>query len=449
MVAQELLDYIKQQLQDGVSRDAIKSSLISRGWSEDEVRKALSVIEDQQTTPINAMSTPAGGSNKKIFYVIFVILLLIAAITGGYFYLKNKTSLLSGEIRLDDRTLSQWKQIPDIGDQECWEIATKGEKIFISCENHLYKSLDGGKTWEIDSFWDNLNSRPSRARIKLNDFPYHIVFDNSGNTVFAASGISGIYRSQDGGQGWEAINKGVRTSLSGREGVGVSALVISPSDNNILYAVAGDYTLIKTENKGDSWQIMQNFVSVDGLSVNSRNPNEIYLSFAPTVKSSDGGKTIVTGQDSLPRRSSIISYYVDPIDFQRIIVGGLGGIFTSTNGGNSWESLGNTLKGKDLPEDISRSSSMNRINTITGLGQKWIVSLAVNPSDPNIITIGTEAEGVMASQDNGKTWVEVNKGLVLRKQNQREFIIVKKVHWSDDGSKLYLLSNHGVYILRG
>lgn len=374
-------------------------------------------------------------------------MLLIAGLAGGFFYLKNKTSLLSGKIKLNNKTLSQWKQIEQIGDQRCHEIGIKNDKIFISCENHLYKSFDGGKTWQVDSFWDNLNGWSTQARIKLKDLPYRIVFDNSGNTVFAASGMSGIYRSKDGGQSWQTVNNGVRTKFSKNDGVGVSSLVISPSNNNVIYAVAGDHTLIKTENMGDTWQTLQDFTSVNGLSVNSRDPNQIYLNFAPTIKSTDGGKTLITGQDVLPKTSSIKSHYVDPNNFQRIIVGGLGGIFVSTNGGNSWESLGDSLKGKDLPRDISSFNPISQFDTIVDTGQKSIVSLSVNPLHPNIIAAGTAIEGVIISENWGKTWVEVNKGLVLQRQNQRKFIIVEKIKWSDDGSKLYLLSNHGVYVL--
>lgn len=446
MVTQQLIDYIKQQLQNGSDRESIKNSLITNGWSESDIIQALNTIGNQPTQTNLTPTTNKPGS-KKIYYVVFAVLLLVAGITGGFFYLKNKTSLLSGKVELNNKTLSQWKQIEQVDNQGCREIATKSDKIFVSCEDHLYKSLDGGKTWQTDTFWDNLNNQSSQAKIKLNDLPYHIVFDNSGNTIFAASGISGIYRSKDGGQNWEPINNGVRTKFSEKDGVGVSALIISPSNNNILYAVAGDYTLIKTENRGDTWQTLQDFTSVNGLSINPNDPNQIYLSFAPTIKSLDGGKTLMTGQDTLPKTSSIKSYYVDPSNFQRIIVGGLGGIFLSMNGGNSWESLGDTLQGKDLPKNISNSNPISQFDTITSTGQKWIVSLSVNQSNLNIIAAGTEADGVIASQDGGKTWVEVNKGLVLQKQNQREFIIVEKVKWSDNGAKLYLLSNHGVYIL--
>jgi SOS response regulatory protein OraA/RecX len=42
MSDQRLLDYIQQQLQKGVAKDAIKAELVSNGWSDEEVEQAIS-----------------------------------------------------------------------------------------------------------------------------------------------------------------------------------------------------------------------------------------------------------------------------------------------------------------------------------------------------------------------------------------------------------------------
>ncbi len=429
MVTEQLIDYIKQQLLNGVNKEDIKMLLLTNGWNENDIIQTFVTLENQ-STQINKQSSPSKWSeiSNSIYYIVFVAILIIAGIAGGFSYLINKTSLLSGKIELNNKSISQWKRFEQIGDQECQEMGSKNSKIFISCKDHFYKSFDSGKSWQIDSFWDNLNSQPRDTLIYMKDFPYQIVFDNSGSTVYAASALSGIYRSKDGGVSWEPVNKGVRTKDSEKDGVGVSALVISPSNNNILYAVALDYTLIKTENMGDTWQILQDNTLAEGLSVNPNDPNQIYVNFAPTIKSMDGGKTLITGQDELPNPSIIKSHFIDPNNFQNILIGGFGGIFSSTNGGNNWELLAGPTQDKVLY-------------------QKWMVNFSVNPSNPNTIAVGTDIKGVLISQDRGKTWTEVNKGLVLEKENPKEFIIVENVRWGDDGLNLYLLTNHGVYIL--
>ncbi len=64
-----------------------------------------------------------------------------------------------------------------------------------------------------------------------------------------------------------------------------------------------------------------------------------------------------------------------------------------------------------------------------------------------MIAIGTEIAGIFVTTNGGKSWLAVNKGIVLESQNQNEFMITQKVVWSEDGKQLYLLSNHGVYVL--
>ena len=44
MINQQILDYIKQQLQQGVSREQIKSSLITNGWSENDINEAFATL---------------------------------------------------------------------------------------------------------------------------------------------------------------------------------------------------------------------------------------------------------------------------------------------------------------------------------------------------------------------------------------------------------------------
>jgi hypothetical protein len=45
MVNQQLLDYVRQQVAAGISKDVIKKALATQGWSEQDVNEAFSVIE--------------------------------------------------------------------------------------------------------------------------------------------------------------------------------------------------------------------------------------------------------------------------------------------------------------------------------------------------------------------------------------------------------------------
>src|SRR3989338_8991438 len=50
MVNQQILDYIKQQLQQGVSKETISSNLLSQGWQQQDVNEAFSQSSGQNTT---------------------------------------------------------------------------------------------------------------------------------------------------------------------------------------------------------------------------------------------------------------------------------------------------------------------------------------------------------------------------------------------------------------
>ena len=72
----------------------------------------------------------------------------------------------------------------------------------------------------------------------------------------------------------------------------------------------------------------------------------------------------------MPTALSINDYYIDQKDFQKIVIAGLGGIFISKNGGNSWESLTENLQGVDIPKNIPKINSGNLFDTATKTRQK-------------------------------------------------------------------------------
>lgn len=64
MVNQQLLDYIKQQSQQGISQEQIKSSLMSSGWQEKDIEEGFAFIQNpvSQSQPVPAAPSPATAS---------------------------------------------------------------------------------------------------------------------------------------------------------------------------------------------------------------------------------------------------------------------------------------------------------------------------------------------------------------------------------------------------
>ena len=59
MINQELLDYVKQQLQQGVSKEQIKGSLMGNGWQESDINEAFMALS-APSIPVPPATVPSG-----------------------------------------------------------------------------------------------------------------------------------------------------------------------------------------------------------------------------------------------------------------------------------------------------------------------------------------------------------------------------------------------------
>jgi len=102
MINQQLLDYIKQQLQQGASREIITNNLISQGWQQSDVNEAFVSInspisptpqENIATQQFSTMSQqPKPRINKALLVVISILgILIIGGGAFGYFYYLRET----------------------------------------------------------------------------------------------------------------------------------------------------------------------------------------------------------------------------------------------------------------------------------------------------------------------------------------------------------------------
>ena len=64
MTNQQMLDYIKQQLQQGVNNEAIKTSLIANGWQSADVEEAFKLITTQSQLSQSDIAQPPKSFNK-------------------------------------------------------------------------------------------------------------------------------------------------------------------------------------------------------------------------------------------------------------------------------------------------------------------------------------------------------------------------------------------------
>jgi photosystem II stability/assembly factor-like uncharacterized protein len=140
----------------------------------------------------------------------------------------------------------------------------------------------------------------------------------------------GVYRSSDGGRTWTLIGP----VLTGR-GVGVSKVLIDPTNSSILYA-ASSQGIYKSSDRGATWQLTSG--SAGDLAIDPSNPSVLYGASGDGIfKSTNGGEDwigIRTGMTGIVPVSIVVS----PSSPQIIYCGTDGyGVFRSRDGGATWQ----------------------------------------------------------------------------------------------------------------
>ena len=94
MVNQQMLDYIKQQMQQGLSREQIKSSLMANGWQAQDIEECFNNI-NTPNIPATYSTAPVAASSGA--WKIIAGIVIGVAVLGGGAYLASQTIFKSEE----------------------------------------------------------------------------------------------------------------------------------------------------------------------------------------------------------------------------------------------------------------------------------------------------------------------------------------------------------------
>jgi len=214
-----------------------------------------------------------------------------------------------------------------------------------STERGVFKSTDGGKTWEKslyvgeevgvgDMVVDPKN--PNRIIVGMWEFGRKPWTFNSGGEG------SGMYLTNDGGDNWKEV-----TSEDGlpKGNLGRIGLAFATNKSNIVYALveAKVNGLYKSMDGGKKWNLVSEknignrpFYYAE-LYVDPQNENRIYNLHTYVTKSDDGGKTFRSiadyGNGVHPDHHA---FWINPNDPEHVIDGNDGGLNISQDGGETW-----------------------------------------------------------------------------------------------------------------
>ena len=223
-----------------------------------------------------------------------------------------------------------------------------------SAERGLYKTVDGGKSWQLVLKGGNLSTgcasvalqpgHPDVLVAALWDFRRKgWTFRSGGDGPKAPSG-SGLYRSADGGRTWTELPPGGSTGLPPKP-YGRIAIAYAPSEPATVYAFieSTDSGLFISHDGGSSWQrgdksqwmVWRPFYFAN-LIVDPKDARRVFKTDGSLILSEDGGKSFSTVGGFNGAHGDVHDVFVDPADSQHVFAADDGGLWISYDGGNKW-----------------------------------------------------------------------------------------------------------------
>ncbi|CAH0997609.1 hypothetical protein EMA8858_03743 [Emticicia aquatica] len=255
-------------------------------------------------------------------------------------------------------------------------VAASGNEWSYNAERGVYKTIDGGKTWQKVLYQ---NEKTGCIDLLIDPLEPNTLYASMWNRIrkrwsdpIPEDGDY-IYKSIDAGKTWKIINNGLPdTKNTGRIGLAMCA-----SKPNILYAYVDNHTPKRQGNEGE----------LDSYG----RPKELVILGAEVYKSTDKGESWIKMSENDKQMESFGGTYgwvfsqirVDPNNENKIFIMGLN-IAESEDGGKTW---------KNIPGGNSPDTRIHGDNH--GM---WI-----DPSDSNYILNANDG-GVVVTYDGGKTW---------------------------------------------
>ncbi len=234
----------------------------------------------------------------------------------------------------------------DPRDSDVVLVAAEGSLWGPGGDRGLYKTTDGGKTWKRVLYISENTGVNNVVRDPENPEILYATSEQRRRHVFTH--ISGgpeskVYKSEDGGETWREIMKGLPQTHIGGMGIAVS-----PVNPDVVYlimeAAEGKSGFFRSTDKGESWQKMSNHHSsgqyYNEIYPDPKDVDKVYSVETRTHYTEDGGKT----WKPLNLKNKHVddhAMWIDPRDPNHFLIGGDGGLYITYDGGQSYRHIPN------------------------------------------------------------------------------------------------------------
>ncbi|MBA2422793.1 MAG: hypothetical protein H0V61_06170, partial [Chitinophagales bacterium] len=318
-------------------------------------------------------------------------------------------------------------------------IATMGDLFANTLQRGVYRSDDGGDTWERILFVSDSTGAIDLVINPLHpDTLYACMWERVRRPTYEHYGglTCGIYRSYDGGDTWTQLTDG----LPAGSDVGRIGIDISQSNPDILYAIYADKTgyfdgIYKTLDNGDSW-IQTNDASLGSIfasygwwfgriKVDPTDENTAYALGFDEAKTSNGGSSwnISSGGMHVDHHTM----FIHPLNPNLIYDGNDGGIYKSTDASSSWTHIKQLPITQFYTSEINFNSpeelyggtqDNNVIRTLSGGIDDWesIIGgdgfyVLIDPENPNYVYAESQYGALNRSVNGGNTFFGATNGI--------------------------------------
>jgi len=276
------------------------------------------------------------------------------------------------------------KVLIDPNDPNVVHVAAIGHFSSPNRERGIFRTADGGETWEHTLF---VSERTGAVEMAMDPSDSNILYAATWQAVSGTPDEGGpgsrIYKSTDAGRTWTMLENGLPGGALGRIG-----LDVAPSNPNVVYAFVDNRNpyeappaadregqggrggrnrreiiggeIYRSDDKGETWYQANEedtypFFGVYGwkftdIRVSPENENEIFALGNRGYHSIDGGKTFEQIGETIVRlhdtRGLVMhldhhEIWIDPLDANRILLGNDGGLYESHDRGRTWLHMNN------------------------------------------------------------------------------------------------------------
>jgi photosystem II stability/assembly factor-like uncharacterized protein len=353
-------------------------------------------------------------------------------------------------------------------------VAAMGHPAAPNDERGVFRSKDGGKTWQKVLFRDNKTGAIDLVIDRRNpNVLYAALWEAYRVSWQMSSGGSGsgIFKSTDGGDHWTELtrNPGLPQGVVGRIGIDVSG-----GDSNRLFMMFenADGGLFRSDDAGATWtrvsddrRLRQRAFYYSHVYADTKNGDTVYVLNTGFYKSTDAGKTFSTIR--VPHGDNH-DLWIDPNDPKRMVNANDGGGNVSVNGGETWTDQDfataqfyHVTTTKDFPYQVCGAQQDNSTACVSsepargrdsamlyavGGGESGYI--APHPVDPDIFYAGSQ--GALITRFDRKTghirdiqpyprFFSGEPASALPERWQWTFPIVISPH---DPSVIYICSQH-------